>query len=273
MRSAEKKRTIESIRPIVSAVLPENHVLQIIRVKRGDNLDDVMPGLHVRLVTNDSTIPVAFISSFADEALRRENPTNVLDLPALVKIKAYNSILEVRDIEEGDDKNLKPGAYYRWVRPYGSVVVPVVIESDGNVKILMQQVYRHQIAKFGWELPMGGVNDGETPLDAAKREFREETGLSAKQVTDAFAGYTDPGTSTAGETFYIAQGFREVGGKIEENETIGKLRAFTLKECLEMIDKKEIDRIETIAGILQVYRLANEHKLEAYKSEDEDLTR
>lgn len=262
MTSIEKGRTIEDVRPIVSAILPGNNVLQIINVKRNESVEDAQPGLHVRLVKDGSAVSVAFVDSFAIDALRREKPANVLDLQPIVKIRAYSSIFEVRDIEEGDDKDLKPGAYYRWVRPYGSVVVPIIVESDGNIKILMQQVYRHQIAKSGWELPMGGLNEAETPLDAAKREFQEETGLSAKQVNDAFSGYTDPGTSTAGETFYIAQGLREVGGKMEENETIGKLRAFSLMECLRMVDDKEIDRIETIAGIYHVYRMANEGKFE-----------
>jgi ADP-ribose pyrophosphatase len=258
MASAERTRTLRDIRPVASAVFPDKSVLGFINVRR-DEVEGMAPGIYV--VKDNSPFPVAFISSIATDALRRERPENVLDLQPLIRIKAYSSVFEVRVVEDGDDKNLKPGAYYRWVRPYGSVAVPVVVESDGNVKILMQQMYRHQIAKFVWELPMGGVNEGESPLDGVKRELQTETGFVAEQVGEAFSGYTDPGTSTAKETFYIAQGLREVGGITEENEAIGTLKSFNLKECLEMIDRKEIESIESIAGIYHVYRMVNEGKL------------
>jgi len=259
MATIDSKRLLDGgVRPIVSVALPKDNVLQIFHIREGDNIEDARPGMHIRMsnAAEGTNMPLAFIGSFTSTG--RDKDQNVLNSPPLIRIKAYSSVLEVRDIVEGEDKNLKPGAYYRWVRPCGSVAVPVIIEADGTVKILLQRVYRHQIASFGWELPMGGVNEGETPLEGMKRELREETGFAAEKITLAFEGYTDPGTSTARETFYIAEGLRRIGGRQDENETVEKLHPFSLNECLEMIDGKEIDRIESIAGIYHVYRMVNE---------------
>ena len=55
-------------------------------------------------------------------------------------------------------------------------VVP--IDDEGHTWLVGQ--YRYTLGEYSWEIPEGGCPAGESPLDAARRELREETGLVAR---------------------------------------------------------------------------------------------
>lgn len=56
-------------------------------------------------------------------------------------------------------------------------VVAVVEDSAGRVLAFERSDVRGQ-----WQLPQGGVDEGESPVEAAWRELEEETGLSSGEV-------------------------------------------------------------------------------------------
>lgn len=66
------------------------------------------------------------------------------------------------------------------VRHPGSAVMMAVDEED---RVLLVRQFRLPANQELWELPAGRIDAGETVLDAAKRELREETGYSAKHWT------------------------------------------------------------------------------------------
>ena len=60
---------------------------------------------------------------------------------------------------------------------FHDVVMTIAVTPDNNVLLVRQ--YKHGVGDVIIELPAGVIDEGEDPLDAAKRELREETGLIA----------------------------------------------------------------------------------------------
>lgn len=61
-----------------------------------------------------------------------------------------------------------------YVLEYPDWVNVIAITEDGD--FVMEKQYRHGLGKTCYEIPAGVIEEGETPLDAAKRELMEETG-------------------------------------------------------------------------------------------------
>jgi 8-oxo-dGTP pyrophosphatase MutT (NUDIX family) len=54
-----------------------------------------------------------------------------------------------------------------------------VLVLDEDDRVLLVGQHRYALDAYTWEIPEGGVPDGETPLDGTRRELREETGVEA----------------------------------------------------------------------------------------------
>jgi len=69
-----------------------------------------------------------------------------------------------------------PGIY--GVVHFANLAAGVVAIDDADRLVLVGQ-HRYTFHAYSWELPEGGVPAGEDPLDGAKRELLEETGVEA----------------------------------------------------------------------------------------------
>lgn len=125
----------------------------------------------------------------------------------------------------------------------------VPLDDDLNTYLVGQ--YRFTLNKYSWEIPEGGGPFNEDPLDAAKRELAEETGLHAEHwsviqhfhlsnsVTDEF-GY-----------IYLARGLSQHTAMPEETEDLA-VKKVSLRQALQMVDNNEITDSMSVAGLLKV---------------------
>ena len=62
-------------------------------------------------------------------------------------------------------------------------------------KIILVRQYRHSLKSYEYEIPGGGIELGEKPLDVASRELLEETGYRIKRIDELGSYYPSPGSS------------------------------------------------------------------------------
>jgi ADP-ribose pyrophosphatase len=147
--------------------------------------------------------------------------------------------------EPGIDKPLRRDM----VRHQGSVVVLAVEEHGSEPQVLLARQYRHAVGGPLWELPAGRIDPGESALAGAKRELREETGITARHWRHAFTFYSSPGFLDETMAIYLARGLTRGAAQPEEDELIAK-RFFPLSRAVRMIMNGTVRDGKTIAALL-----------------------
>ncbi|TSC72167.1 MAG: hypothetical protein G01um101438_670 [Parcubacteria group bacterium Gr01-1014_38] len=125
---------------------------------------------------------------------------------------------------------------------YGVVSMPdtvAVIARRGETICLVRQ-HRYTVGKDSWELPSGHIQSGEIPLDAAKRELREEAGLTAARWEDL--GFTHPalGILNSRRHIFLAEDVQEVATGHEDSEHDMLVRWFSVLEINSMVRENKL---------------------------------
>jgi ADP-ribose pyrophosphatase len=126
-------------------------------------------------------------------------------------------------------------------------------DDDGNTWIVGQ--YRYTIDDYSWEIPMGGVDLGTDPLSGAKRELKEETGLSASRWEKILNVHISNSITDEAGVVYLAEGLQYGDTEFDETEKI-EIRKLQFADVLKMVLKGEITDVLSVAGILKLASLS-----------------
>lgn len=129
--------------------------------------------------------------------------------------------------------------------------VCIIIENY-NERILLIRQFRFPTREYGWELPMGGVDNGETSNFAAIRETCEEVGINVN-LKEIGIFHPMPGLTRQSAFIYYGKIDKKKTKEAEEyNNDIDEIverRFFSFAEIKEMIRKGKISDGLTLSSL------------------------
>jgi ADP-ribose pyrophosphatase len=124
--------------------------------------------------------------------------------------------------------------------------VAIVAEDAEGLIVLVRQ-HRRPAGTDLLELPAGLVDEGEGPLAAAKRELREETGLTGGEWRELASFWSSPGFTDEHVTVFAATGLEEGEADPDDGEDLELVR-WTREEASARAH--ELADATTIVGLL-----------------------
>lgn len=122
------------------------------------------------------------------------------------------------------------------------------LDEDNNTWLVGQ--YRYPLQAYSWEIPEGGGPLGLDPLDGAKRELLEETGLTATDWTELQRMHLSNSVSDELAIIYVARGLNMGVAAPEETEDL-QLRKLPFEEAYRMVLDGTITDSMSVAAILK----------------------
>jgi len=125
----------------------------------------------------------------------------------------------------------------------------IALDDELNTYIVGQ--YRFTIDQYSWEIPEGGGPIHIDPLESAKRELLEETGLIAEEWTKLMNIHLSNSVSDEYGTIYLARKLSQQQSQPEETEDL-QVKKIPFEEAYQMVERGEITDSMAIAAILKV---------------------
>jgi 8-oxo-dGTP pyrophosphatase MutT (NUDIX family) len=151
-------------------------------------------------------------------------------------------------------------ARYGLVRFKNLAVAVLPLHDDGTVTLVGQHRFPH--ADYSWELPEGGAPFDEDPLEGAKRELAEETGLAAAEWREVLRAQLSNSITDERMVGYLALGLTETTevSHLDDTEAIALVRV-PFREALDAATAGYLADMLTVAMLLRGYHMAREAAL------------
>ena len=167
-------------------------------------------------------------------------PEKKLSSQQLYRGRAVN--LRMDTVEKSDGKTTT-----REVVEHSNCVAVVVVDKQSNVLLVRQ--YRYPVGKFLLEIPAGGIDPNEEPIDCVRRELQEEIGYFPQKIEELGGFYSVPGYGTEYLHCYLATDLVPSRLIAEDSEGIEVVRV-PISKITQLITSGEICDAKSIAALL-----------------------
>lgn len=134
----------------------------------------------------------------------------------------------------------------------------IVLDDEDNTWLVGQ--YRFTLNEYSWEIPEGGGPIGTDPLDSAKRELLEETGITAGKWEEIQQIHLSNSVCDEFGFIFLARDLSFGDAEPEETEQL-QLRKLPFKEAYQMVVNNQITDSLSVAAIYRIQLLKLEGKL------------
>jgi ADP-ribose pyrophosphatase len=141
------------------------------------------------------------------------------------------------------------GENEREIVEHPGAVAIVAVDREGFVTLVRQ--LREPARKVLLELPAGTAEEGEEPLQTARRELQEECGLTGGEWRELAAFWTTPGFCRERMHVFAAEGVERGEASPAADEELELVR-WRVGEVADRLD--EIEDAKTLAGLLLYLR-------------------
>jgi 8-oxo-dGTP pyrophosphatase MutT (NUDIX family) len=124
----------------------------------------------------------------------------------------------------------------------------MVLDEAFNTYLVGQ--YRFTIGKYSWEIPEGGALVNEDPIEGAKKELLEETGLKAEHWEQLLTMHLSNSVSDEWAIVYLARNLTQHEAMPEETEQL-VIKKLPFIEAYEMVEAGIITDSMSVAAILK----------------------
>lgn len=151
--------------------------------------------------------------------------------------------LDIRsaDVELPDGRHLD----HRLIHTHEGAGAVVVVDD----RVLLMWRHRFITNTWGWEIPIGGIEEGEPPAAAAAREVEEETGWSPGTMRPLLYTEPSPGLMTSRHHIYRADSATKIGDPVDAFEA-ERIEWIPLTDIKALIDKRDISSGTTLSAVL-----------------------
>jgi 8-oxo-dGTP pyrophosphatase MutT (NUDIX family) len=135
-----------------------------------------------------------------------------------------------------------------------------ILPLDNELNTYLVGQYRFALGQYSWEIPEGGGILGIDPLDSAKRELLEETGLKAQSWTELQRMHLSNSVTDELSIIYLARNLQQFEAEPEETEQL-IIKKIPFEEVYNMVCTGDITDSLTVAAVLKARLLLVENLL------------
>ncbi|MGB9803044.1 NUDIX domain-containing protein [Desulfofundulus sp.] len=146
----------------------------------------------------------------------------------------------------------------REVVEYAGAVAIVALSEKKEVFLVRQ--YRYPVGRELLEIPAGKIESGEEPLQCARRELAEETGLRAERWQELCSFYSTPGFTSEKMHLFLARDLSQEHQRLDEDEFVQVVKV-PLDEALAMVWQGVICDAKSTAGLLATHYLLSQEQV------------